>query len=118
MTKEGSIEFSISWRKRLARIRTLEWLAGRAEALGRPSTVERKPRAGAGLPVERGGIRVDDQMRTSDPHIWAMVDAIEVKEIIYRAMDHDSARLSSLSSVPAGPRFARYENATIWGDCA
>jgi len=28
---------------------------------------------------ERGGIRVDDQMRTSDPHIWAIGDAVEVK---------------------------------------
>ena len=34
----------------------------------------------AGLEVgERGGIRVDEQMRTSDPHIWAVGDAVEVK---------------------------------------
>jgi NADPH-dependent 2,4-dienoyl-CoA reductase/sulfur reductase-like enzyme/rhodanese-related sulfurtransferase len=28
---------------------------------------------------ERGGIRVDQQMRTSDPRIWAVGDAVEVK---------------------------------------
>lgn len=34
----------------------------------------------AGLAMgERGGIRVDDQMRTSDPSIWAIGDAVEVK---------------------------------------
>ena len=35
----------------------------------------------AGLTIgERGGIRVDRQMRTSDPHIWAVGDAVEVKD--------------------------------------
>ena len=35
----------------------------------------------AGLEIgERGGIRVDDQMRTSDRHIYAVGDAIEVKD--------------------------------------
>lgn len=34
----------------------------------------------AGLEIgERGGIRVDQQMRTSDPRIWAVGDAVEVK---------------------------------------
>ena len=34
----------------------------------------------AGLELgERGGIKVDEQMRTSDPHIWAVGDAVEVK---------------------------------------
>jgi NADPH-dependent 2,4-dienoyl-CoA reductase/sulfur reductase-like enzyme/rhodanese-related sulfurtransferase len=37
----------------------------------------------AGLEVgERGGIRVDDQMRTSDPDIFAVGDAIEVKDFV------------------------------------
>ncbi len=31
---------------------------------------------------ERGGIRVDDQMRTSDPLIFAVGDAVEVKDVI------------------------------------
>src|SRR5581483_6221342 len=31
---------------------------------------------------ERGGIRVDDQMRTSDPDIFAVGDAIEVKDFV------------------------------------
>ncbi len=35
----------------------------------------------AGLEIgERGGIRVDDQMHTSDPHIFAVGDAVEVKD--------------------------------------
>ena len=48
-------------------------------ALGvRPDTALAKA---AGLEVgERGGIRVDDQMRTSDPDIFAVGDAIEVKD--------------------------------------
>lgn len=37
----------------------------------------------AGLALgERGGIRVNEQMRTSDPHIWAIGDAVEVKNIL------------------------------------
>ena len=37
----------------------------------------------AGLEIgERGGIRVDDQMRTSDPHIFAVGDAVEVKDYL------------------------------------
>jgi NADPH-dependent 2,4-dienoyl-CoA reductase/sulfur reductase-like enzyme/rhodanese-related sulfurtransferase len=37
----------------------------------------------AGLQIgERGGIRVDDQMRTSDPDIFAVGDAIEVKDYL------------------------------------
>ncbi len=37
----------------------------------------------AGLEIgESGGIRVDQQMRTSDPHIWAVGDAVEVKDVV------------------------------------
>ena len=37
----------------------------------------------AGLAIgERGGIRVDEHMRTSDPHIFAVGDAIEVKDFV------------------------------------
>jgi NADPH-dependent 2,4-dienoyl-CoA reductase/sulfur reductase-like enzyme/rhodanese-related sulfurtransferase len=44
----------------------------------RPDTALAKA---AGLAIgERGGIRVDDQMRTSDPDIFAVGDAIEVKD--------------------------------------
>ena len=39
----------------------------------------------AGLEIgQRGGIRVDDQMRTSDPDILAVGDAIEVKDFVTR----------------------------------
>jgi len=50
-------------------------------ALGvRPDTALAKA---AGLAIgERGGIRVDDQMRTSDPAIFAVGDAIEVKDFV------------------------------------
>ena len=38
---------------------------------------------GAGLPLgARGGILVDAQMRTSDPHIWAVGDAVEVRDVV------------------------------------
>ncbi len=46
----------------------------------RPDTTLAKA---AGLDIgERGGIRVDDQMRTSDPDIFAVGDAIEVKDFV------------------------------------
>ncbi len=39
--------------------------------------------AAAGLALgERGGIRVDAQMRTSDPRIFAVGDAVEVRDVI------------------------------------
>lgn len=38
---------------------------------------------GAGLPLgARGGIAVDAAMRTADPHIWAVGDAVEVRDVI------------------------------------
>ncbi len=43
----------------------------------------------AGLEIgERGGIRVDDQMRTSDPDIFAVGDAIEVKDVVSDEWSH------------------------------
>jgi NADPH-dependent 2,4-dienoyl-CoA reductase/sulfur reductase-like enzyme/rhodanese-related sulfurtransferase len=37
----------------------------------------------AGLAVgDAGGIRVDEQMRTSDPAIWAVGDAVEVRDVV------------------------------------
>ena len=46
----------------------------------RPDTALAKA---AGLEIgERGGIRVDDQMRTSNPDIFAVGDAIEVKDFV------------------------------------
>jgi NADPH-dependent 2,4-dienoyl-CoA reductase/sulfur reductase-like enzyme/rhodanese-related sulfurtransferase len=37
----------------------------------------------AGLPIgARGGIVTDFQMRTSDPHIWAVGDAAEVRDVL------------------------------------
>jgi NADPH-dependent 2,4-dienoyl-CoA reductase/sulfur reductase-like enzyme/rhodanese-related sulfurtransferase len=37
----------------------------------------------AGLDIgERGGIRVDERMRTSDENIWAVGDAVEVEDVV------------------------------------
>lgn len=37
----------------------------------------------AGLPLgARGGIAVDARMRTPDPHIWAVGDAVEVRDVL------------------------------------
>jgi NADPH-dependent 2,4-dienoyl-CoA reductase/sulfur reductase-like enzyme/rhodanese-related sulfurtransferase len=56
-------------------------------ALGvRPDTTLAKT---AGLEIgERGGIRVDDQMHTSDPDIFAVGDAIEVKDFVTGEWSH------------------------------
>lgn len=46
----------------------------------RPETTLAKT---AGLEIgDRGGIRVNDQMQTSDPTIWAVGDAVEVKDFV------------------------------------
>ncbi|MEI7959113.1 MAG: FAD-dependent oxidoreductase [Verrucomicrobiota bacterium] len=46
----------------------------------RPETALAKS---AGLELgKRGGIQVDDQMRTSDPAIWAVGDAVETRDVI------------------------------------
>lgn len=39
--------------------------------------------ASAGLPLgPRGGIVVDERMRTADPHIWAVGDAVEARDVV------------------------------------
>jgi len=46
----------------------------------RPETALAKA---AGLELgARGGIRVDERMRTNDPSIWAVGDAVEVKDVV------------------------------------
>ncbi|HTX53758.1 MAG TPA: FAD-dependent oxidoreductase [Candidatus Baltobacteraceae bacterium] len=46
----------------------------------RPETTLAKQ---AGLPLgARGGIVVDTEMRTADPHIWAVGDAVEVRDVL------------------------------------
>jgi NADPH-dependent 2,4-dienoyl-CoA reductase/sulfur reductase-like enzyme/rhodanese-related sulfurtransferase len=56
-------------------------------ALGvRPDTTLAKM---AGLEIgERGGIRVDDQMHTSEPDIFAVGDAVEVKDFVTGEWSH------------------------------
>jgi NADPH-dependent 2,4-dienoyl-CoA reductase/sulfur reductase-like enzyme/rhodanese-related sulfurtransferase len=49
----------------------------------RPDTVLARQ---AGLEIgTTGGIRVNEQMQTSDPYIWAVGDAVEVKDAVTRA---------------------------------
>ena len=36
----------------------------------------------AGLEIARGGLRVDEHLQTADPHIWAVGDAVEVRDAI------------------------------------
>jgi len=44
---------------------------------------ETKLAVGAGLEIgQLGGIRVNDRMRTSDEHIWAVGDAVEVRDVV------------------------------------
>jgi len=46
----------------------------------RPETALAK---GAGLALgPRGGIAVDEHMRASDPHVWAVGDAVEVRDVV------------------------------------
>ena len=78
---DGAASFEQSASGRLV-VRTLAGKAFDADlvilSIGvRPETeIARK----AGLEIgDRGGIRVDGQMRTSDPRIWAVGDAVEVK---------------------------------------
>lgn len=53
--------------------------------------------AAAGLELgERGGVRVDDQLRTSDPHIWALGDAVEKVDAI--TGDHRIVALAGLAN--------------------
>ncbi len=59
----------------------------------------------AGLKIgERGGIRVDEHMRTSDPDIFAVGDAIEVKDFGTGRVEPDCARRAG---EPAGPHRGR-----------
>ncbi len=51
----------------------------------------------AGLALgERGGIRVDDQQRTSDPHIWAVGDAVEKTDAV--SGEHRPVALAGLAN--------------------
>jgi NADPH-dependent 2,4-dienoyl-CoA reductase/sulfur reductase-like enzyme/rhodanese-related sulfurtransferase len=50
-------------------------------ALGVKPEVELARQAGLAL-GSLGGIRVDEQMRTSDPSIWAVGDAVEVRDVV------------------------------------
>ncbi len=68
----------------------------------RPDTTLAKS---AGLEIgERGGIRVDEHMRTSDPDIFAVGDAIEVKDFVDRTVE---PRGAGWARQPPGPHRGR-----------
>ena len=59
----------------------------------------------AGIEIgELGGIRVDEHMRTSNPDIFAVGDAVEVRNFVNRPVESDPARRSG---EPAGPHRGR-----------
>ncbi|MBE0430803.1 MAG: FAD-dependent oxidoreductase [Dehalococcoidia bacterium] len=63
----------------------------------------------AGLEIgERGGIRVDERMKTSDDHIWAVGDAVEVRDFI-------TGEWTSIALAGPANRQARIAAGTILG---
>ena len=82
----------------------------------RPETMLAK---NAGLELGAlGGIRVNDQMQTSDPHIWAVGDAIEVKDAVTGAWSHiplagPANRQGRIAADNLCGRSSRYEG--TWG---
>lgn len=67
------------------RVRTNKGTELRADLvlLGLGVRPETKLALDAGLEIgQRGGIRVDDAMRTSDARIWAIGDAVEVRDLV------------------------------------
>lgn len=68
----------------VVRLKSGERLPAQLVVLGVGVRPENKLAVEAGLEVgPRGGIRVDDQMRTSDPNIYAVGDAIEVRDAVF-----------------------------------
>ena len=65
----------------------------------------------AGLEIgPRGGIVVDEHMRTSDPHIWAAGDAVEVRHVVLPGQLAHPARRSRQ---PPGPGRRRRTSAGV-----
>ena len=67
----------------IVRLKSGKQLPAQLVALGIGVRPENKLAVDAGLEVgPRGGIRVNDQLQTSDPDIYAVGDAIEVKDFV------------------------------------
>ena len=68
----------------------VEWDCGSATAerimlaTGREPTVHELDPGAAGLELERGGLRVDEQLRTTTPGIWAIGDAVGGHHLHYQ----------------------------------
>jgi NADPH-dependent 2,4-dienoyl-CoA reductase/sulfur reductase-like enzyme/rhodanese-related sulfurtransferase len=67
----------------VVRLKSGQRLSGQLVVLGVGVRPENKLAVAAGLEVgPRGGIRVNDHLQTSDPHIYAVGDAIEVRDFV------------------------------------
>jgi NADPH-dependent 2,4-dienoyl-CoA reductase/sulfur reductase-like enzyme/rhodanese-related sulfurtransferase len=78
----------------------------------------------AGLELgDRGGIRVNDHMQTSDPKIWAVGDAIEVRDVVTDAWTHiplagpanRQGRIAAESICGRQPRFRGVQGTSVCG---
>lgn len=78
----------------------------------------------AGLTLgDRGGIRVNAQMQTSDPKIWAVGDAIEVRDVVTGAWTHiplagpanRQGRIAAESICGRQPRFRGVQGTSVCG---
>jgi NADPH-dependent 2,4-dienoyl-CoA reductase/sulfur reductase-like enzyme/rhodanese-related sulfurtransferase len=67
----------------VVRLKSGQWLPAQMVILGVGVRPENKLAVDAGLEVgPRGGIRVNDHLQTSDPNIYAVGDAIEVRDAV------------------------------------
>jgi NADPH-dependent 2,4-dienoyl-CoA reductase/sulfur reductase-like enzyme/rhodanese-related sulfurtransferase len=67
----------------LVKLKSGETLAADLVILGVGVRPENKLAVDAGLDVgQRGGIRVSESMQTSDPAIWAVGDAVEIRDVV------------------------------------
>jgi NADPH-dependent 2,4-dienoyl-CoA reductase/sulfur reductase-like enzyme/rhodanese-related sulfurtransferase len=77
----------------------------------------------AGLEIgAAGGIRVDEQMRTSDPHIWAVGDAVEVRDWVtgqwrLAALAGLAARQGRVAADAIAGRASRFRGAQATAVC-
>jgi len=72
------------------------------QALGRKPCVEGLGLEAAGVHLEQGAIRVDEEMRTSQPHIFAVGDVNGLQEIVHVAI-HQGEVAGHNAARPAAP---------------
>lgn len=83
LLKQSAEEFEQTEDGLLVQLKLGERLSAQLVILGVGVSPENKLAVDAGLEVgPRGGIRVNEYLQTSDPHIYAAGDAIEVKDFV------------------------------------